>query len=243
VARSGAVSTPSTPAPDRDPGDDDPQDTSAPRGGLLGGTTRLSLFGEVGMVGVVVTVLSLPLVTAVPAVAAGALHLRRHLAGDAGSLGNLLRAVGPALRDLWGLGLLVPFVLLLTGWNLWLVSSTGLAGGPVIGAVSALVGAVTVVVALRTVGTWSPGTGGAGPVRSAARRGRADLSGSALLVVAAVLCGVLIWILEAFVLLVGGLLALAAVAVEHRWAVRTDRPTDRPTDRRTDRRTDTEGTP
>ena len=32
-----------------------------------------------------------------------------------------------------------------------------------------------------------------------------------------VLCGVLVRMLEALVLLVGGLLAMAAVAVEHRW--------------------------
>jgi hypothetical protein len=215
------VSTPSTPAPDRDPGDDDPQDTSAPRGGLLGGTTRLSLFGEVGMVGVVVTVLSLPVVTAVPALAAGALHLRRHLSGEADSLGRLLRDVGPALRDLWWLGVLVPVVLLLTGWNLWLVLSAGLAGGAVIGPVSAGVGVVALVVTLRTVGTWHPGARGRDAVRAAALRAGRDLTGSVLLVVAALLCGVLVWMLEAFVLLVGGLLAMAAVAVEHRWADRT----------------------
>jgi hypothetical protein len=173
------------------------------------------------MVGVVVMVLSLPVVTAVPAVAAGALHLRRHLSGQGDSLGTLLRSFGPALRDLWGLGLVVPFVLLLTGWNLWLVSGARLAGGGVIGVVSAMVGAVTVVVALRTAGAWYPGTRGLAPVRAAALRGRGDLSGSALLVFAVVLCGVLIWMLEAFVLLVGGLLAMAAVAVEHRLAVRT----------------------
>ncbi len=225
VARSGVVSTASSPRPDRDPDDlghdDEPRDTSAPQGGLLRGTTRLSLFGEVGVVGVVVMVLSLPVVTAVPAVAAGALHLRRHLSGEADSLGSLLRGFGPALRGLWGLGLVVPFVLLLTGWNLWLVTSAALAGGVVIGVVSALVGAVAVVVALRTVGTWYPGTGGVAAVRAAALRGRRDLSGSLLLVFAVVLCGVLIWMLEAFVLLVGGLLAMAAVAVEHRLAVRT----------------------
>jgi hypothetical protein len=213
-------------APDRDPGDDAP-DTSAPKGGLLGGTSRLSLFGEVGMVGLVVTVLSLPVVTAVPAVAAGTLHLRKHLSGDGDSLATLIRGFGPALRDLWGLGLLVPFVLLLTGWNLWLVLTVGLAGGEVIGLVSALVGVVAIVVTLRTVGAWYPGTGGLAAVAAAARRGRADLGGSLLLVVAAVLCGVLVWMLEAFVLLVGGLLAMAAVAVEHRWAVRTGAGEDR----------------
>jgi hypothetical protein len=224
VALSGAVSTASSPRRD-DAGDDD-RDTSAPKGGLLGGTTRLSLFGEVGMVGVVVTVLSLAVVTAVPALAAGALHLRRHLSGEGDSLGRLLRGFGPALRDLWAVGVALPVVLLITGWNLWLVASAPLAGGAVIGVVSAAVGAVALVVTLRTVGTWYPGAGGLDAVRAAALRSRRDVPGSALLLVAVMLCGVLVWMLEAFVLLIGGLLAMAAVAVEHRWADRTGTPGD-----------------
>ena len=203
------------------------RDTSAPKGGLLGGTTRLSLFGEVGVVGVVVLVLSLPVVTAVPAVAAGVLHLRRHLSGEGDSFGRLLRGFGTAVRDLWALGLVVPVVLLLTGYNLWLTWSGALPGGALIGTVSLVVGLVTVVVALRTAGTWYPGSGGLPAVRTAARRAAADLTGSVLIASAVVLCGVLVWMLEALVLLVGGLLALAAVSVEHRWAVRTGPGEDR----------------
>ncbi|WP_146900683.1 hypothetical protein [Cellulomonas aerilata] len=206
--------------PRDDPPDDAPTDGPAPWGGLLGGTTRLSLFGEVGLVGVVVAVLSLPVVTAVPALAAGTLHLRRHLSGEAASLGRLLRSVGPALRDLWALALLVPFVLTVAAVNLWLVAGTSLAGGAVIGAVSVAVGLVAVVVTLRTAGTWHPGAGGPGAVLAAAHRARRDVPGSVLLLLAAALCVALVWALEAFALLVGGLLALAAVTVEHRWAER-----------------------
>jgi hypothetical protein len=173
------------------------------------------------MVGVVVTVLSLPVITAVPALAAGALHLRRHLSGDGDSFTRLLRSFGSALRDLWGLGLVLPVVLLVTGYNVWLTTTTSLAGEAVIGVVSVGVGAVALVVTLRTVGTWYPGTRGRAAVGAAANRARRDIAGSALLLVAVALCGVLIWMLEAFVLLVGGLLAMASVAVEHRWHART----------------------
>jgi hypothetical protein len=216
----GAMSTAQGPDRDRreDPSDDGAADTSAPRGGLLGGTTRLQLLGEVGIVGVIVMVLSLPVVTAVPAVAAGSLHLRRHLSGEPDSYGLLVRGFGRAVRELWWLGLLLPVVLGLTGWNLWLAWSGVLPGGALIGTVSVAVGVVAVVVALRTAGTWHPGSGGTRAVRGAAQRAGRDPVGSVLLVVAVALCAVLVWMLEAFVLLVGGLLAMAAVSVEHRWA-------------------------
>jgi hypothetical protein len=205
-----------------DPDGDDGRDAAAPRRRVLGATTWLALFGEVGMVGVVVAVLSLPVVTAVPALAAGALHLRRHLSGEGDSFGRLLRGFGAALRDLWALGLLLPLVLLITAYNVLLVTGTSLAGRGVIGVVSAGVGTVGLVVTLRAVGAWVPGVRGPAAVRAAVLRAGRDLPGSVLLVLAVVLCGLLISALEAFLLLVGGLLALAAVAVEDRWATRTD---------------------
>ncbi len=203
-------------------GDDGrPRDRSAPRGPLAGGTTRLQLFGEVLLVGVVVAVLSIPLVTVVPAVAAGVLHLRRHLSGEPDSLRDLLRGVGPALRDLWLPGVALPVLLAVLGYNVW-VSSTGLLpGGSLVGWVSAVVGVGLVVAALRTAGTWSPGRGGVPAVRDAARRAVDDPAGSALLVVAVGLCGVLVWMLVALLLVVGGLLVMAVLAVEHRWAAAT----------------------
>ncbi len=201
--------------------DDDaarPRDLSAPRGPLVGGTTRFALFGEILLVGVVVAVASIPLVTVVPAVAAGVLHLRRHLSGERDGLGDLVRGVGPALRDLWLPGVALPVLLGMLGYNVWVSSSGLLPGGSLVGWVSAVVGVGTVAVALRTAGTWSPGNGGLAAVGAAARRTVDDPAGSVLLVVAVGLCGVLVWMLVALLLVVGGLLALAALAVEHRWA-------------------------
>ena len=200
-----------------DPGGTTP-DGSAPSGPLLGGTTRLQLFGEVLVVGAVVAVLSLPLVTAVPAVAAGVWHLRRHLSGQPDALRDLLRGVGPAMRDLWMVGIALPAVLLGLGYNVWLSGTGVLPGGTVVGVVSGLVTLTAVVVALRTAGTWAPGRAGLGPVRAAARRAGDDLAGSALLVAAVAMCAVLVWMLVALLLVVGGLLVLAVLAVEHRWA-------------------------
>ena len=195
-----------------------PRDLSAPRGPLAGGTTRLQLFGEVLLVGVVVALAVVPLVTAVPAVAAGVLHLRRHLSGEPDSVRDLLRGLGPAVRDLWLPGVALPSVLALLGYNVWLSATGALPGGALVGWVSAAVAAAVVVVGLRTAGTWAPGRGGTRAVRAAARRAVDDLSGSALLVAAVAMCAVLVWMLVALLLVVGGLLAMAVLAVEHRWA-------------------------
>jgi len=195
-----------------------PRDLSAPRGPLVGGTTRFALFGEILLVGVVVAVASIPLVTVVPAVAAGVLHLRRHLSGAPDGLRDLLGAFVSAVRDLWLPGVLLPVLLALLGLNVWLAGSGALVGSGVVTWVSVAVGVVAVVVALRTAGTWSPGRGGVAAVRTAARRTVADPTGSALLVVAVVLCAVLVWMLVALLIVVGGLVAMAVLAVEHRWA-------------------------
>lgn len=196
--------------------DDAGGDRSPSRGPLVHGTSRFALFGEVLLVGAVVLVLSVPVVTFVPALAVGVRHLRRHLVGEADSARRLLGDLAPAVRDLWPLGLVLPVALVLLSFNVWLAGTGAAPGGPIVGAVSAAVGVGAVVVALRTAGIWEPGRGGWPCVRSAVRRARRDLAGSALLLSAAVMCGVLVWMLIPLLLIVGGLLAFAVLAVEHR---------------------------
>lgn len=194
----------------------DGEDRSAPRGGLANGTTRFALFGEVLLVGVIISVLSVPVVTVVPALAVGVRHLRRHLAGEADSTRRLLHDLPPAVRDLWQLGLLTPLALALFGYNIWLGRTDLAPGGRVVGAVSAVVGVMVVVVVLRVAGTWEPGRHWRPAVSAAGRRARRDLAGSFLLIAAVVMCGVLVWMLAPLVLVVGGLLAFAMLAVEYR---------------------------
>jgi len=194
----------------------DAEDRSALRGTLAYGTTRFALFGEVLLVGVIVGVLSLPVVTMVPALTVGVRHLRRHLVGEADSTRRLLRDLPPAVRDLWPLGLLTPVALALFAFNVWLGRTDLAPGGRMVGAVSAVVGVVVVVVVLRVAGTWEPGQRWWPAVRVAGRRARQDLAGSFLLIAAVVTCGVLVWMLTPLVLVVGGLLAFAMLAVEYR---------------------------
>jgi hypothetical protein len=182
----------------------------------VNGTTSFALFGEVLLVGAVVLVLSTPVVTTVPALAVGVRHLRRFLTGESDSASRLLRDIPLALRDLWPLGLFVPAALALLAYNVWFAGTGLSSGGQLVGVVSAAVAAALVVVALRTAGTWVPGQHPWQPISVAARRARLDLGGSVLLVAAVVMCGVLVWMLTPLLLIVGGLLALAMLAVENR---------------------------
>jgi hypothetical protein len=182
----------------------------------LRGAARIALFAEVLLTGGVLAILSIPVVTVVPALAGGAVHLRRHLDGRPDSLRDLLRHVGVALRALWPLGLVVPALLLLLAFDLWLVGTGALPGGAVVGVGVAVVAAAVVVLVLRLAATWAAGSPVGRSVREAGRVSAADLSGSLLLLAAVAVVGVVVWMFVPFLFVAPGLLAFAAVAVEQR---------------------------
>lgn len=179
---------------------------------------RVALLSEVLLTGAVLAVVSIPVVTAVPALAAGAEHLRRHVDHRGDSLGDLVRGVARAVRELWPLGLGVPAVLAVVGLDLWLVRTGALPGGTVVGVVTGVLAVALVIVVLRFVGAWRPGTAVREGLRGAAWRSVEDLPGSALLLAGAGVVAVVVWMLLPLLLVAPGLLALAALAVEHRRA-------------------------
>lgn len=184
----------------------------------LDGPPTLPLLSETLLVGVVVALATLPLVTALPALTAGARHLRRHLDGRDDSTLGLLRDTGRTVRRLWVPGAALPAALLLLGFNAWFVTANDVPGGLVVAALAAALAAVVTVVVLRFAAAWSED---GGPwqqqVRDAAGRAHRDLAGSALLLAATGATGALVWMLTPLFVLVGGLLALAALSVETRW--------------------------
>lgn len=188
-------------------------DRSADRAAGL--TSRMSLFTEVAVVGVAVAVAGITVVLAVPVMAAGAAHLRRHLAGEPDTVRRLLTDARDAVRDLWPLALAVPAALALLATNVW-AGLNGLPGGTVVAAVSAAAAVAVTVVALRVVGTWEPGRSWRPAVRAAASRSVTDLTGSVLLVAAVAMVATMVWMLLPLLLLAGGLLTMAALAVERR---------------------------
>ncbi len=195
-------------------------------GGGTGGETRtaaaLGLLGEVLLAGVLVTVGSLLVVTAVPSLAAAVAHVRRQVSGCDVGVGRFAREWWAAVRALWQLGLLAVGIALLLTFDLQLARSGFLPGGEVVAAVVAIAAAIAVVVLLRAAGTWSDdegspqGAGARAALVTGAQRARDDLVGSALLLVGVGLCWTFVWMLPPLAVLVGGLLALAVTGVEVR---------------------------
>lgn len=187
---------------------------------LLGGG-RVGLFGESLTVGLAVSVLSLPVVTALPALAAGIAHVRRHVDGRPDTLRDLWDDFRLACRGVWLVSVGSVVLLLLLAFNVSLAGTGALPGGTGVRVVSVLVAVLLVVALLRAAAGWTPGSVWRLVLRDAGRRTGDDLTGTFLLVLALGLCGVIVWMLPPLVVIVPGLLALATVAVEHRAAVRS----------------------
>ncbi|RKN06071.1 hypothetical protein [Streptomyces radicis] len=181
-------------------------------------STGFALFGEVVITGALVALLSVPLVTALPALAAGTAHLRRHLDGESVRVAEVLRDFAAACRTLWPAALAVSAAALLLLWNLSLAQAGVVPGAAGLLVVTALLIAALAVGTLRTADAWRPGGTAGEAVREAAERASADVPGSVLLAFACAMCGVFVWMLLPLVLVCGGLLSLATVAVTARAA-------------------------
>lgn len=199
-----------------------PEDDTTPgpdQKALLGGG-RFGLFSEALLVGLGVSVLSLPIITAVPALAAGVSHVRRHLDGRPDTLAALWEDFKAACHGVWAVSIGAPLLLAVFLFNLQLAGSGGLPGGTGVRVATVFLVAILLVVVLRAAAGWSPGARWGTVVQAAAKRAGDDLMGTFLLVVALGLCAVMIWMLAPLAVVVPGLLSLAVVAVEHRATVR-----------------------
>lgn len=228
--------------------DDEAEARPAP-GQRVAGESRFALLGETLLTGLLVLVGSLPVVTLPAALAAGSAHLRRHLGGYDTSVRTFLRDWLSATRSLWALGALLPVAAGAVVVNTGLTASGALPGASAVRWVTWAAAACAAVVLVRAAAAWSDGDAvlgpgdrgsGAGPglgdvgaatapeaggvwklLSRGAVRARDDLTGSALLLAALVMCAVLVWMLVPLVLVTGGLLSLAAVAVEARRPTRS----------------------
>ncbi|GAB7192701.1 hypothetical protein NUM3379_34100 [Kineococcus sp. NUM-3379] len=183
---------------------------SSPRDGF-------ELFAECLLTGVVVGVLALPLLTALPVLAAGTRHLRSHVEGEASGVRLLLRDARTATRGSWGVSLLLLALLAVLGFNVLVASSGALPGGGVLRWVALALAAAALVVAFRAAAQWSPGASWRALVVAAARRSGADPTGSALVALAAGFVGLLAWMLPPLALPGVGILVVGLVAVETRY--------------------------
>jgi hypothetical protein len=185
---------------------------------------RFALFSETLLAGLLVLVLSIPLVTIPAAYAAGIAHLERHLAGRDDSVRGLWSLFKEALPGSWKLGLTTAAAAVVIVLNLLLAWVGQLPGRGVVLPATLVLAAGAAIVLLRTASAWSDGqpTGAAGNNmwHQALRTGKdislRDWTGS-LLLAAALFCAVVfVWMLAALFVVVPGTLILAAAAVKLR---------------------------
>lgn len=178
---------------------------------------RFTLFAECMLTGVWITIAALPLITLLPACAAGCAHLRRQLEGRRGGLREFTADLREAVRTGWRAALLWWAALALLAFD-WQVARSGLLpGGRLLAAVSVLGLLALAVAALRVAAAWRPGAAGWAPfVRTAARRTLTDPAGSLLLVGGFVALALTAWQVPPLAAPALGALAAAAVAVDRR---------------------------
>ena len=186
---------------------------------------RFALFSETLLAGVLVLVLSIPLVTIPAAYAAGIAHLERHLSGRDDSLRALWGTFRSALPGSWQLGLTTAAAAVVVVLNLLLAMVGQLPGSSVVLPATVILAAAGAILLLRTAAAWSDFAGRPAPDRgwpSALEAAKAlslrDWTGSLLLAAALFAAVVFVWMLAALFVVVPGTLILASAAVKMRSA-------------------------
>ncbi|KIS26288.1 Poxvirus protein I5 [Arthrobacter sp. SPG23] len=186
---------------------------------------RFALFSETLLAGVLVLVLSIPLVTIPAAYAAGIAHLERHLSGRDDSLRALWGTFRSALPGSWKLGITTAAAAVVIVLNLLLATVGQLPGREVVLPATLVLAAAGAILLLRTAAAWSDAAGStaprsawAGALDAAKTLSFRDWTGSLLLATALFAAVVFVWMLAALFVVVPGTLILASAAVKMRSA-------------------------
>ncbi|MDQ0677143.1 hypothetical protein QFZ30_000525 [Arthrobacter pascens] len=203
---------------------------------------RFALFSETLLAGLLVLVLSIPLVTIPAAYAAGIAHLERHLSGRDDSIRALWGTFRSALPGSWKLGITTAAAAVAITFNLLLAMVGQLPGRAVILPATLVLAAAGAILLLRTAAAWSdfassasaPGFGHAARSQAEASQGATgkpawpsalaaaktlsvrDWTGSLLLASALFAAVVFVWMLVALFVVVPGMLILASASVKMR---------------------------
>jgi len=185
-----------------------------------GAKGAFALFGEVLLTGLLVTAAGLLVVTLPAALAAGIRHLRRYVNAEQSHAKTFWQDWKRALPGGLVVGVaavLVTFVLTL---DIYLANSGALPGGGLISLVGwagLVVGAVALLVA---AGAWTPERGWRAAVRSIPSSLVGDPIAALYLAAAAVLVGVMTWMLAPLIIVGLGCAVFAVVALPARRARR-----------------------
>lgn len=181
-----------------------------------GATGRFALFGEIMLVGLIATVLSLLVITLPLALALSARHLRRYLKGEASGP----RLFWDDLKAGLGGGLLVGLamlVLLAAAILSLAIAPTDLTGfGAVMTVAGWLAIAAVAVTVLMLAGDWEPRTGWSGAIRRIGDRFEADPLAVVYLLLVAALVVVCAWQLGPLVIPALGVAVFLVVVLRER---------------------------
>lgn len=183
----------------------------APR--FPGASAAFGLFGEVLLIGLLMAIVSIPIVTLPIALAAGIRHMRRFVAAEHSPMSAFWADVrrGALPGAVVGLiGTVVTLVLLL---DIDLARSGLLPGGALIEMIGWVGLAAVAVVLLAAAGAWTPETGWRGAVAAVPGIVRADVVGVFYLVATAGFAVVITWMLPPLLIAGLGCAALAIVAI------------------------------
>jgi hypothetical protein len=192
------------------------RDGAAPAGRFPGAKSAFGLLGEVLLVGILIALVSLPVLTLPAALAAGVRHLRRFLRAEASGLEWFWRDVRAALLGSIGIGAASVVIAVVLALDIDLASTGMLPGGPVVGVIGWVGLAALVLVLFTAAGRWTPGLGWLGALRAVPGALRADPAGAAYLLATAVFAGVVTWQLAPLIIPALGCVALAIVAAPER---------------------------
>ncbi|WP_295575435.1 DUF624 domain-containing protein [uncultured Microbacterium sp.] len=181
-----------------------------------GASAAFALFGEVLQVGLLITLVSLPVVTLPAALAAGIRHLRRFVAAEASPISAFWADVRRALVPGSLVGLVATVLALVLLLDIDLARSGLLPGGAVVEVVGWIGLAVVSVVVLAAAGAWTPERGWRAALRAVPGHLRADIAGAGYLVAAAGFVVILTWMLPPLVIGGLGCAALAVISVPTR---------------------------
>ena len=187
---------------------------------------RFALFGECLTAGVLVLLAALPVVTLVPALAAGCAHIKAHVDGETTSVRAFFERVRSALPGGWvvSVGVVVAFTVLVVDV---VFLRTRVAGGGFVAVVCALAAVGLAVVTLRAAALWSPESRWPSVVRAAARLAAGDFAGTLLLVMSLTVLLIVTWQLPPLLVPMTGCVLMAAVAVDRRHTAFDESPTPR----------------
>lgn len=195
---------------------------------------RFALFSETLLAGLLVLVLSLPLVTIPAAYAAGIAHLERHLSGRDDSLRALWGTFRSALPGSWKLGITTAAAAVVIVLNLLLATVGQLPGSSVVLPATLVLAGAGAVLLLRTAAAWSdfsganpdasqatavantPSAAWTSALDAAKALSLRDWTGSLLLAASLFGAVVFVWMLVALFVVVPGTLILASASVKMR---------------------------